>query len=620
MPENQIQQKAKFSLNTKLVSILALVTLAIYANTFNNGYVLDDFSAIAKNTIVTKGLSAIPEIFTTPYLHGFTISPNDLYRPLSLAMFAIEYQVFGSPFGSHVINVIFFSGCVILLFLFLNALFKKKKPSIAFLTSLLFALHPIHTEVVANIKSRDELLCFFFAFLSLHLFIKYSDTGKLTRMALGAFSFFLSLLSKETSITFIFIMPFIFFFYRNENKTRSAYITLSTAAIAIVFLSIRFSVLSAFHANNTFQFSIQDNYLICAPSLLVRLATSILILGKYLRLLFVPYPLICDYGYNTLPFVSFSNFWVLISLIAYLIILSVGIYRLVRFRKDPIAFAIIFFLITVSLFSNIFFLIGAAMAERFLFFPSVGWCMICALVIEKLALRSARGIYGLVSRKAFAIIISLFLIFGLLTINRNSLWKNAYMLYKNDSRYAPHDYRIFFYLGSTLIASSVEETDTTKRNKLLEEGIGNLKKSLSIYPGFNIPNSEIGLSYTNLFQFDSAERYDLRALDLNPQDTFTRNNLAAVYFKQGKYRRSIEMYQENIKLDPGYARDYRNMGGCYLKMGIYDSAIIVLKKAILFQPNAISAYRYLSIAYKQSGSLDSAKKYEALSQQNSYPN
>jgi len=439
MPENQIQQKAKFSLNTKLVSILALVTLAIYANTFNNGYVLDDFSAIAKNTIVTKGLSAIPEIFTTPYLHGFTISPNDLYRPLSLAMFAIEYQVFGSPFGSHVINVIFFSGCVILLFLFLNALFKKKKPSIAFLTSLLFALHPIHTEVVANIKSRDELLCFFFAFLSLHLFIKYSDTGKLTRMALGAFSFFLSLLSKETSITFIFIMPFIFFFYRNENKTRSAYITLSTAAIAIVFLSIRFSVLSAFHANNTFQFSIQDNYLICAPSLLVRLATSILILGKYLRLLFVPYPLICDYGYNTLPFVSFSNFWVLISLIAYLIILSVGIYRLVRFRKDPIAFAIIFFLITVSLFSNIFFLIGAAMAERFLFFPSVGWCMICALVIEKLALRSARGIYGLVSRKAFAIIISLFLIFGLLTINRNSLWKNAYMLYKNDSRYAPHD-------------------------------------------------------------------------------------------------------------------------------------------------------------------------------------
>jgi len=128
------------------------------------------------------------------------------------------------------------------------------------------------------------------------------------------------------------------------------------------------------------------------------------------------------------------------------------------------------------------------------------------------------------------------------------------------------------------------------------------------------------LSYTNLFQFDSAERYDLRALDLNPQDTFTRNNLAAVYFKQGKYRRSIEMYQENIKLDPGYARDYRNMGGCYLKMGIYDSAIIVLKKAILFQPNAISAYRYLSIAYKQSGSLDSAKKYEALSQQNSYPN
>src|SRR4051812_25407500 len=149
------------------IIILCLISILEYANSFTNGFVLDDLSSIVQNGYVTKGISSIPDIFITPYLRGFAYNPNDLYRPLSLAMFATEYQLSGgSPMPGHIINVLFFAGCVVLLFMCLDVLFERKKTIVAFMAAALFALHPIHTEVVANIKSRDELLCFFFVFLA----------------------------------------------------------------------------------------------------------------------------------------------------------------------------------------------------------------------------------------------------------------------------------------------------------------------------------------------------------------------------------------------------------------------------------------------------------------------
>ena len=159
-------ENGKYPLRLKLVILLGIISCLVYANTLKNGFVLDDGAIITGNSLVKKGIPAIPEILSTPYHHGqFSKTSNDLYRPLSLVMFATEYQLFKEhPLPFHLINILLFTCCVILLFFFLDALFERKKTAAAFIASLLFALHPIHTEVVANIKSRDELLCFFFAF------------------------------------------------------------------------------------------------------------------------------------------------------------------------------------------------------------------------------------------------------------------------------------------------------------------------------------------------------------------------------------------------------------------------------------------------------------------------
>src|SRR5579871_2316043 len=108
--------KKSYSINAKLCLILAGITLLIYANTLRNGFVLDDAVVTIKNSIVTQGFKGIPELMVTPRMKGVGYFKNDNYRPLTLSMFAAEYQVFGpTPTAFHFFNILFFAGCVVLL-------------------------------------------------------------------------------------------------------------------------------------------------------------------------------------------------------------------------------------------------------------------------------------------------------------------------------------------------------------------------------------------------------------------------------------------------------------------------------------------------------------------------
>ncbi len=323
-----------FPTRYKLAFVLGVIAFLVYANTLSNGYAVDDASVITDNKIVTRGISAIPEILFTPYRKGINLAANDQYRPLSLVMFAVEYQVFGlNPMPGHLVNVLLFGCCVVLLFLFFDDFFERKRTPVAFITALLFALHPIHTEVVANIKSRDELLCFFFVFLGCIEFLNYAKSGKWQQLSIGALCYFLSILSKETSVTFLVIIPFVFFFYANSNRNRSLYILACVGVAAIVALALRYSVLH-YQTTDASQIPFIDNELakqgLPAES---RFATALLILGYYLRLLLVPYPLMWDYSFNIIPLTHFSDMRALMSLAIYVFLIAFSLYRLSRRKK-----------------------------------------------------------------------------------------------------------------------------------------------------------------------------------------------------------------------------------------------------------------------------------------------
>ena len=600
-----------FLLSYKPLLLLIILSLLVYANTFNNGYVLDDLGVIKENAYVAQGVKGIPTILTTPYLKGFRVNndattTNDLYRPLPLVCFAIERQLWGDwPAGNHLINVLLFAACVALLYLFLNTLFDEDKRGVVFVACLLFAVHPIHTEVVANIKSRDELMCFFFAFSCLMLFLKYAASGKVWQLIAGAFCLFLSLLSKETSVSFVLVVPLIFFFYKNEDKKRSIYLSVVTVAVAVFFVLLRQYILKINHAESTGAPGFLDNMLAGAPSVSSRVATAIMMLGYYARLLFVPYPLVCDYGYHTFGFLGFGNIWVLLSVVLYAGMAVISVLNLVRKQKDPYSFARLFFLITIALFANIFILIGSTMAERFLFFPSVGFCLFVSLLLHRwLAKDNNEG-----PKKMWLVLVPVLVIFAGLTIQRNAEWKDNYTLAKADAAKSPNNARLLQSLGYEETTDGVaDETDPKEKEHILQQGIAHLERSISIYPGNSSAHNYLGNLFAKLQRYDSAEVQLKEAVALAPQNPVALCDLGAVYFARQQYATSAALCKHALQISPDNVAVMNNIAMNYLQMRVFDTAIYFSQKALAHDPGNQLSAGIIAAANRETGKSDSAGK------------
>jgi hypothetical protein len=157
-------------------AILAAVALGLYANTFGHGYALDDGIVILDNEYTKAGLSGLPRLLTEDSFQGFLGKETNpvaggRYRPLSLVTFAIEIAAFGPqhPFVGHLLNALLYALCCVVLYQVMRSLLAQRTPdagawmTLPFAAALLFAVHPLHTEAVANIKSRDEILALLFA-------------------------------------------------------------------------------------------------------------------------------------------------------------------------------------------------------------------------------------------------------------------------------------------------------------------------------------------------------------------------------------------------------------------------------------------------------------------------
>ncbi len=601
----------KLSLTLKLSLILGVITFIIYANTLQNGYVLDDSMVLSKNTIVNQGYAGIPELLKTPRLKGFGYLKNENYRPLSLVMFAIEVGTFGlNPAYGHFFNILFFAFCVILLLLFLDKLFERQKTVVALIAALIFAVHPIHTEVVANIKSLDEIFCFMFAFLSLNIFVSYMKSGKMLYLLAGLGTLFLSYLSKETVVTFLGIIPLVFFFYLNEDKRRAIFMCAGAVVVTGIYLFIRHSILSDYGAS-TAAVEFIDNALVGASSTAERLATAFFTLGMYVKLLIIPHPLIDDYGFRSIPYKSFGDIWVLLSVAIYVAAGAVGVYRLFKFKKDPWAFGILFFMATIALFSNVAFLMGSAMGERFLFFASAGFCLLVALAIEKWILKAETSYDSFLKNKlAVGILVVICLSFSYLTFARNAEWKDNSTLFKTDLTKSPENCRLNYYVGNELIENVLPlEKDTARRREIIKEGIACLNRCLDIYYKYTDAHTELGTAYLNIPQYDSAEKQFKIAISQSPYQSIAANNLGTVYLRQGRFAEAIPAYKLAIQIKGDFVQAYCNLGSCYAQLKQFDSAIFYVSQALQFDPNYPEAYMQLGLAYYFSNKYAEAEPY-----------
>lgn len=610
--------------------IIFIVAAALYANTFHHDWVLDDYGSFKLNIYVTAGTNGYHDILTKTYRHGSGFYTDNLYRPLSQLMFATEWQLSpDNPGLYHAISVFYYALACTLLFFFLRRLLKKYNLWIPFFIALLFAAHPIHTEVVANIKSRDEIMCFLFVTLTLYLSLLYVDKQKFYLLPLVFISFLLAMFSKESAITTLALLPVTLYFFR-EAKAKDYILTFLMIAIpTAIYLTARHAVLANYPDSENFTVSVVDNYFYDSD-LWEGWATAIMLLGQYLIKLFFPYSLACDYSMKQFPLTSFTDVSTWISLLIHLGLVIYAIFGIKK--KNPIAYAIFFYIITMSIFSNLVYRIGSSFAERFLFIPALGFCTALIFTIFKLckidgkdtSLKTPR--FGIIAG-ALAVV---FLLYSGRTITRAADWKDQFTLFGKDVKKSDKSAHMRLYWGLALRdkGDEFEQANVKEQNwvKRLEndqqffdwtwKAIKQFKKGAEIYPQYADCYEQLGLLYdkigvkiNDMTYRDTAEYFYLQCLKNIPSKATANSNLAKIYFERGEIQKAKQFYLAAVYFDPLLSDGYFNLGSTYGTLAMYDSSFYYYNKCLKLDPKRTDAYIYIGLNYYNTGRPDSAIIY-----------
>lgn len=633
--------------------IILTVSVLIYCNTLFNRYALDDSIVITDNIFVKKGFAGIKDIFTTETFTGFFKQKKELvqggrYRPLSVATFALEYELWGlKPGISHTINIFLYSLLCLLLFktvqqvlIFLGI--EQKSRGIAFLATLIYSVHPVHTEVVANLKGRDELLTVLFFLWSLLLFLQYLEKPLLKKAILSGLFLFIALLSKENALALIPVILLLFVIkYSKVSFKKFSLGFLILSAASLIYMIIRFKIAGGFSAPETNEL-MNNPYLLASTQ--QKTATIMYTQLIYFKLLFFPHPLTYDYYPYHITLHNWSDPWVLLSLTLHFPIVFYGI---IKMKSKPVlSFGILFYFITLLPVSNLIVNIGSFMNERFLFLPSIGFTLLLGAFFYHLLIHShKKWSLGFIVCIYMALITS----FSVKTIVRNTQWKDNYTLFTHDVMVSKNSAKGNCTAGGALLEKAQEITDPNEREKLLIRSIKHLNHSISIYPNYvdallllgnahfeldkNLPevlkyykkllmlapghdvalnnlkkmlalsdnadyrksgyiylltwlpedfdvNYQLGVTYGKMLnQLDSSRLFLKRALKVRPDSKTVNRDLGVAFAMSSQYLESLSYFEKALQLDPEDPENYINLGITYQNLGRLHEAKAMFEKA-----------------------------------------
>jgi protein O-mannosyl-transferase len=532
----------------------------------------------AKNGYVYQGFAGIDSILTTDaydYYYRLFNSSNQLtggrYRPLSIVTFAIEQQFLGpiprSKVDSvvahagemgpqenklnhdmhyrHILNVLWFTLSMIAFLYFLRYVVFRNNPLIALLAAIIFVIHPIHTEVIANVKSRDEILSLLFISLTFIFAFKYEENKeKKSMLVAGLASFFLAFLSKEYAISLIVLFPLAFYLFKRYSIADSIKAFVPYAIVLLVYIGIRKMIVAPMSADS-------ENDILNNPYALAndseKLATQISTTLNYLKLLIFPHPLSADYSYNTIPYKDFANLVVWLSLFVH-IGLIVLFFRFLK-QRHVLSFAIAFYLLNIMLICNVFFNIGGTMGERLAYHASAGFAMAVAYLLYKGSERIQPAATG---RLALAGCMLLLIgLCGFKTIDRNQYWKNDQTLFFEDIKVAPNSVLVNADVASSYVNMADGIKDEKKRDESIRTGIRYFSKAIEINPAFVSGYLNRGMAYFKLKVPDSAIYNLNKVRELYPRypkldEMFF--NVGVNFYMNKRFPEAINAWQTCLKI------------------------------------------------------------------------
>lgn len=629
--------------------IVVIVSVVFYWNSRNNQYALDDDIVMRQNAYVQKGFSGIPEILGNDAYKSFYQSmgveqqlEGGRYRPLSIVTFAMEQDILDSCLGErfeevrdsvfniqrtsgisdiggqarligeknfleqaikranyriaderHIMQILWYALSLVIILAFLRRHVFRENADVAFLTVLLFAIHPIHTEVVANVKSRDEIFSLMFIVLTLDYFFRFDLSKKTGDMIWGCVYFVLAFLSKEYAAVLVVLIPAGLMILHKRKLSEMNHIWVPIVGVLALYALIRMGVKDP--DNRTPQQVIADKALaektkdpFNAPYMYAKggqeFLSKINRLDDYVWLLIAPVTLAADYSYQHFPYSDLNDWTVYLSL-AVMIGLLWGTWKLWQ-RRHPLAFAMLFFWGFFMLINNIFFDIGATMGERLIYHSSLGFCMMLAWgivwVAERLQEQQRKFVVTL-------IIVAIAIPAASITWKRNLEWKNDETLFIADVQKHPNSAmcngnagarfmdRGLKYIGDSTMQDSV--------NFYADTALFYLKRSVELHPRYANGWLNIGLCYYNKKEYDSASIAWERVYSIFPSNPILQGyaqmliGMANTRAQQKDYAGAADFFRWGLKAYPADSKIWADYAGASFMAQKFDQAEIAFDQA-----------------------------------------
>ena len=583
-----------------LLCLVLLTTFLIYSPSLQNDFIWDDTHLIVNNPDIKsfKNTARVFQSYLFPEVGG-----SNFYRPIQTFSFMIDYVLWQlNPFGYHLTNLIFYMLNVLLIYFLVNRIFGN--PDVSFLTSLIFAVHPVNTEAVTYIAGRADPLGTFFFLAAFLMYIRYRANEKNPAAFLLSIALFsMALLTKEAMLIFPLVLILYDALILNQNsispKTIRNYLPYFLVLIlyAVFRLFIKGLPLG----------------LMRSPPFCVSIFTISKVIVLYFGILIFPLALHMERIQLFETYIGDPQ--VAASLIAMILIgiLSVAAYR----RSKKIFFCISFFFLTLMPMLNVSFL-NAVMAEHWLYLPSIGFYSLVSLGIVRVLDFKRPFIKQPAAGKLIMAILVMFLIFFLIrTTLRNVEWGNQVQFYKNMLRNSPYSARGHVNMGSIYITANnfklarQELKTAVKINPMdpfayhalgvldymegkKKDAVKHWKQVLDIAPFYK----------ATIFTVNSSLRADnkrfqrlLRAVKERPKSVMANYRLSKLYIETGLYMEAFDRLEAVIEADPKYTDALFNKAWIYSKIGMWRRAIKEYEALLALTPDDPDIYRNLGYCY-----------------------
>lgn len=564
------------------ISFIVALSTAIYLNAIKNDFVFDDDLTITNNALI-KNLDNLPKLLSKDY---FPLSREVTYRPVVTFSYFIDYTLYGlNSWGFHLTNIIIHAINGVLLYVLLTLLYipsshiydnSGRGILMPAMTAILWATHPVLTEAVNAISFREDLLAFFFFFITLNLYIAIQRNRFRTHQRsmpiylLSCVTYLLALLSKEMSAT----LPLIIYCYERTCSNKKNNYIIGYAVVTLVYIYIRFYY---------FYNPQEGNF--PAWHLLERILTVPWLLYNYLKLTIFPISLSADYA--VLPVKSIFSVLFIVPSVALIAISAMA--TIFRKRKKVLFFGMLFFIISLAPVYNIIPLRNP-LAERYLYLPLAGFSIVLYGLIIPLE-------YTKKSRALMLICLLLTGIFCIMTIKRNRIWSSNYSLWADAVKKAPYSSRAHNNLGSVFL-----------KHGQLNEAVKELKRAISISPDFAEGHNNLGYAYYLQKRLEPALLELRHAIGLKPSYAEAHMSLGMVYFESEIFDEAISEFKEVARLSPDSHNAYNNQGAVYEKLKMFDEAESAYLTAVNLMPGDYR-YRYnLAKLYAKKGKVAEARR------------